>query len=95
MYKGNSRKQKTGKDFGRLITQRSQVQILPPQPIPSGASRSFHLGYSFYRFASPDVPIEKFCANPSDYVGIQQIIQMATFFGIKGAELKKIRRIAI
>jgi len=34
--------------------------------------------------------IEKFCSNPGDFVGTGQILQMATFFGIKGTELKKI-----
>lgn len=38
--------------------------------------------------------IEKFCAKPSDFVSANQIIQMATFFGIKGTELKKIKLIA-
>lgn len=39
--------------------------------------------------------IEKFCANASDFVSVQQIIQMSTFFGIKGAELRKIKLIAM
>jgi hypothetical protein len=34
--------------------------------------------------------LERFCSNPSDFVGTPQILQMATFFGIKGTELKKI-----
>ena len=34
--------------------------------------------------------IEKFCANPADFSSPAQIFQMATFFGIKGVELKKI-----
>ena len=38
--------------------------------------------------------IEKFCSNPSDFVSASQIIQMATFFGIKGTELKKVKLIA-
>jgi hypothetical protein len=38
--------------------------------------------------------IEKFCSNPSDFVSPSQIIQMATFFGFKKAELKKIRLMA-
>lgn len=38
--------------------------------------------------------IEKFCADPSDFVSESQIIQMATFFGIKGTEMKKVKRIA-
>jgi hypothetical protein len=41
-----------------------------------------------------DPGIEKFCAEPSDFKGSSQIIQMATFFGIKGMELKKIKLIA-
>ncbi|HXG67972.1 MAG TPA: hypothetical protein VNO70_22935 [Blastocatellia bacterium] len=41
-----------------------------------------------------DPGIEKFCANPADFVSAEQIIQMGVFFGIKGMELKKIRRIA-
>lgn len=38
--------------------------------------------------------LEKFCSNPSDFVSPSQIIQMATFFGFKKAELKKIRLMA-
>jgi hypothetical protein len=38
--------------------------------------------------------IEKFCSNPSDFVSPSQIIQMATFFGFKKAELKKIKLMA-
>lgn len=38
--------------------------------------------------------IEKFCAKPGDFVSSSQIIQMATFFGMKGTELKKIKLIA-
>jgi hypothetical protein len=38
--------------------------------------------------------IEKFCSNPSDFVSPNQIIQMATFFGFKKAELKKIKLMA-
>jgi hypothetical protein len=41
-----------------------------------------------------DPGIAKFCANPTDFVDGRQIIQMATFFGIKGMELKKVKRIA-
>ena len=41
-----------------------------------------------------DPGIEKFCSNPSDFKGAGQIIQMATFFDIKGIELKKIKMIA-
>ncbi len=38
--------------------------------------------------------IEKFCSNPNDFVNPSQIIQMATFFGFKKAELKKIKLMA-
>ena len=38
--------------------------------------------------------IEKFCSNPNDFVSPSQITQMATFFGFKKAELKKIRLMA-
>jgi hypothetical protein len=38
--------------------------------------------------------IEKFCSNPNDFVSPSQIVQMATFFGFKKAELKKIKLMA-
>jgi len=38
--------------------------------------------------------IEKFCSNPNDFVNPSQITQMATFFGFKKAELKKIKLMA-
>ncbi len=38
--------------------------------------------------------IEKFCADPKDFVGPNQIIQMATFFGFRKTELKKVRSMA-
>lgn len=38
--------------------------------------------------------IEQFCSNPKDFVSPAQIVQMATFFGFKKAELKKIRLMA-
>ena len=38
--------------------------------------------------------IEKFCADPKDFVSSGQLIQMATFFGIKGTELKKVKLMA-
>ncbi len=41
-----------------------------------------------------DPGVEKFCSNPSDFKSARQIIQMATFFGIKGMELKKVQLIA-
>lgn len=39
--------------------------------------------------------IEKFCSDPNDFVGSSQIVQMATFFGMKGTELKKVKAMAI
>jgi hypothetical protein len=41
-----------------------------------------------------DPGIENFCANPRDFVSPSQIVQMATFFGFKKAELKKIKSMA-
>ena len=38
--------------------------------------------------------IAKFCADPKDFVDPKQIIQMATFFGMKGTELKKVKLMA-
>lgn len=38
--------------------------------------------------------MEKFCANPDDFVNPSQIIQMATYFGMKGTELKKVKLMA-
>ena len=38
--------------------------------------------------------IEKFCSDPKDFVDPKQIVQMATYFGIKGPELKKIKSMA-
>ena len=38
--------------------------------------------------------IEKFCANPTDFVSPVQIIDMARFFGLEKAELKKVKVIA-
>lgn len=35
--------------------------------------------------------LEKFCANPADFTGPSQIIKMATFFGLGGTELKKVK----
>ena len=31
-----------------------------------------------------DPSLEKFCSDPRDFVNAAQIVQMATFFGIKG-----------
>ena len=41
-----------------------------------------------------DPGIEKFCSAPGDFVNSGQIIQMATYFGIKGMELKKVKAMA-
>ena len=41
-----------------------------------------------------DPGLEKFCSNPNDFVNPGQIKQMATFFGIKGTELKKVQAMA-
>jgi hypothetical protein len=38
--------------------------------------------------------IEKFCADPADFVSPNQIVQMATFFGFKKTELKKVKVMA-
>ncbi|HEV2763927.1 MAG TPA: hypothetical protein VGV38_13175 [Pyrinomonadaceae bacterium] len=38
--------------------------------------------------------MERFCSDPNDFVGPSQIIQMATFFGMKGQELKKVKAMA-
>ena len=36
----------------------------------------------------------KFCSDPKDFLNPGQIVQMATFFGIKGSELKKVKQMA-
>ena len=41
-----------------------------------------------------DPGLEKFCSNPNDFVSPGQIKQMATFFGIRGKELKKVQLMA-
>jgi hypothetical protein len=38
--------------------------------------------------------IERFCSNSNDFVSSAQIVQMATYFGIKGMELKKVKLMA-
>ena len=38
--------------------------------------------------------LEKFCSDPKDFVNLNQIVQMATFFGMKGMELKKVKLMA-
>jgi hypothetical protein len=34
--------------------------------------------------------IERFCSTPADYVGQEQLKQMALFFGLAGKELKRV-----
>jgi hypothetical protein len=34
--------------------------------------------------------IERFCSTPADYVGREQLKQMALFFGLAGKELKRV-----
>jgi hypothetical protein len=34
--------------------------------------------------------IERFCATPADYVGREQLRQMARFFGLTGRELARV-----
>lgn len=41
-----------------------------------------------------DPSLEKFCSEPKDFIGNAQIVQMATFFGMRGSELKKIKLMA-
>jgi len=36
----------------------------------------------------------KFCSDPKDFVNERQIVEMATFFGMKGTELKKVKLMA-
>ena len=38
--------------------------------------------------------VEKFFADPADFVSPNQMVEMARFFGIDKAELKKVRIIA-
>jgi hypothetical protein len=38
--------------------------------------------------------IEKFCADPKDFVSPNQIVEMATFFGFQKMELKKVKLMA-
>jgi hypothetical protein len=38
--------------------------------------------------------IQTFCANPKDFVDARQVTDMATFFGLKGTELKKVKLMA-
>ncbi len=41
-----------------------------------------------------DPSLERFCSEPKDFVSHAQIVQMATFFGMKGSELKKVTLMA-
>ena len=41
-----------------------------------------------------DPGMERFWSDPKDFVSSGQLIQMATFFGIKGMELKKVKLMA-
>lgn len=41
-----------------------------------------------------DPSMERFCSDPEDFISAGQINQMATFFGIKGRELKKVALMA-
>ena len=38
--------------------------------------------------------MEKFCAEPTDFVSTNQIVEMARFFGLDKTELKKVKTIA-
>jgi hypothetical protein len=38
--------------------------------------------------------LEKFCSDPKDFASPRQLVEMATFFGIKGPELKKVKLMA-
>ena len=39
--------------------------------------------------------LENFCADPKDFVSPSQIVQMATFFGFRKTELKKVKLMAV
>jgi hypothetical protein len=41
-----------------------------------------------------DPSMERFCSDPKDFVSPAQIAQMATFFGLRGGELKKVNLMA-
>ena len=38
--------------------------------------------------------LEKFCSESKDFVGRAQLVEMATFFGMKGSELGKVNLMA-
>lgn len=62
-----------------------------------GASGECRLGLRIPKGMScPDFgpTMEKFCSNPKDFVSERQIIEMATYFGMKGSELKKVKLMA-
>ena len=39
--------------------------------------------------------MERFCANPKDFVDPSQIVEMANYFGIGRTELKKVKLMAL
>jgi NACalpha-BTF3-like transcription factor len=39
--------------------------------------------------------LDKFCSDPKDFVNPRQIVQMATHFGMKRTELKKVELMAV
>lgn len=41
-----------------------------------------------------DPTMDKFCSNPADFVDPRQVVQMASYFGMKGGELKKVQAMA-
>jgi hypothetical protein len=38
--------------------------------------------------------LAKFCADPKDFANPKQLVEMAVYFGIKGPELKKVKKMA-
>ena len=38
--------------------------------------------------------MQRFCAKPSDFASVDQILEMARFFGLEKTELKKVKMIA-
>jgi len=65
------------------------VQCKPDGECRLGLNRPKGMGCHAF-----DPGMERFCADPKDFVNSRQIIEMATFFGIKGMELKKVKRMA-
>ena len=39
--------------------------------------------------------LKRFCSDPKDFVNSGQIVQMASYFGMKGSELKKVNLMAV